>query len=650
MIEQIIGKIVNKKKEKYRRYYNNDDSDDDDEEDYNKNSNDEKGGRKRKKNKNENFEELFVYNSMYILYDYLINNYNEENVQLFIKCFIEKNIDSTMKKLIEEYININEYFDEKEKSKISKKDTLLIEISFKYLDFCLILFFRENKSEFFEYWMKNRNKLYIFYCNYKLLSTEKYYEKNDFKEIFSLIAYISDSINCFDKKENKNLEDNKIFEIKFNEFNKYTSNIKEKDFITTFDIEGLYKTVGNDLKLNYNKLAIFCLDKNNNKEEEKYILQDIIDINELKRKKIPYNLKLSEEIYLVPINSVPTYLYAFGYNYNHSLGVDGNLSKFYDTPTKCSGLSKYSWNISYGQNYCLSLDEESNKIYACGCGKGAGFNSLPRKEFTTENARINNGDYDKEDKIIDFATGNCNTSVILSQKGEIFAIGENENNFLKIPNLEKNRLKFAKKLNLNINIKVVSMSISVKNCYIIDSSGNLYGIGDNSRSQISEDPDEEINEWTKISLPSGCKRFLQSACGERYLICLVEDDKGKGKIYSKGININNECGIKSSENNYITNLTQCDETYNLNFKSIYTRNNRSAAITKSGELYIWGKRCGLNNNTGNDKKDSDNEEEKLENIKCPTLVEFDKNLKNVIIDQAAISNTHIIAIGRSLEN
>ena len=655
IINKIIENIVKQKVGKQQRYYNESDSDNDDEDDskeeyeYKYSMKVLKNRNKKKKPKKQYFVEIFVYNAMKILYDYLINNYNKENVNIFKNYFLSNNFHNTMKILIEEYINMKDYFNEKEEKTISKKETLLIQISFKYLDFCLILFFREN-FDFLEYWLKNVNILFTFYCNYKLLSTEKYYEKNDFKEIFSLIAYISDSINCFEKvKNDNNKDDKKIVEMKFGEFNEYITDIKEDDFLTTFDIEDL-----NNNPKEFNKLAIFCLDKNNNNEQEpKYILQDIIDINELKRKKYSYILKLDKKIYLVPLKNIKTYLYAFGYNYNHSLGVNGYLSKFYDSPTKCSGLPKYSWNISYGQNYCLSLDEETRKIYACGCGKGGGLKSTPCKEFTL-NEKINYGDYAQEDKIVDFATGNCNTSVILNEKGEIFAIGENEDNFLKIPKVVEeenlNKLKFAKKLNLNPEIKVISMSISNKNCYIIDNFGNLYGIGDNSRSQILEDPDEEINNWTKIALPEGCRRFLQCANGERYLICLVEDDKGKGKLYSRGINKNNECGIKSTEENYLTNFVQCDETQNLNFKSIYTRNNRSAAITKSGKLYIWGQKCGLNNNNGKNNNNSDDEKEKEENIKCPTLVEFDKKNQNAIIDQVAISNTHIIAIGRILEN
>ena len=140
------------------------------------------------------------------------------------------------------------------------------------------------------------------------------------------------------------------------------------------------------------------------------------------------------------------------------------------------------------------------------------------------------------------------------------------------------------------NIVFSISEIQLNDTVIIDSFGELYGIGDNTRGQIMEDLDMKVENWTKIELPEGCKRFLQCANGERYLICLVEDYRGDGKLYARGINVNHECGIKNIDERYIPNFTQCDETYGLNFKSIYTRNNRSAAITTTGKLYIWGQR------------------------------------------------------------
>ena len=640
-IEKILENKLNTLKDINSRYYGYSDDEDED----------------IRKKSNDYFEEIFAYDVFKILYEYIIKNYSEENSRKFKECFIEHHkhhIDEKMKNLIEKKIDMEEYFSDRSRDKIKKGQILLFQIIFIYFDFCVILFFRENEDAYLKYWMKTRHKLFLFYCNYKLLTTEKYYNENDFKEIFSLIAYVSNSIDCFNSNNltNKSNNDN-ILTIQFNNFNKYTRELKdikkEDDVITSFSID----FDENILKSNYNKLAVFILDKNNeNDKEPKYIFQDIIDIKKLKRKKIDYRIKLTnDEIYLVPLKNVKTYLYAFGYNYNNTLGVNGSFAKFYDSPTKCDGLSQYSWNFSYGQNFCISLDEETNKISSSGYGKGAGLSSISQKFI--ENEILN-----KVDNIVDIATGNCTTSVVLTGDGEVYAIGKNELNFLKLKlEGEKTSLKIPIQLPIKNNIKIVSMSIGYKNCFVIDSFGELYGIGDNTRGQIMEDLDMKVENWTKIELPEGCKRFLQCANGERYLICLVEDYRGDGKLYARGINVNHECGIKNIDERYIPNFTQCDETYGLNFKSIYTRNNRSAAITTTGKLYIWGQR--IITNYINTEKDEDaksdsserrNRKEEAEDIFCPTLVEFDSNIENAIIDDVAISNTHLLAIGRVLEN
>ena len=81
----------------------------------------------------------------------------------------------------------------------------------------------------------------------------------------------------------------------------------------------------------------------------------------------------------------------------------------------------------------------------------------------------------------------------------------------------------------------------------------------------------------------------------KHLLCLIEDNEGKGKIYAKGENNNYQCGIYQStgySNNivgrFVDTLTQCTDTAHLNFKSIYANKDFSAAITVDNKLYIWG--------------------------------------------------------------
>ena len=86
--------------------------------------------------------------------------------------------------------------------------------------------------------------------------------------------------------------------------------------------------------------------------------------------------------------------------------------------------------------------------------------------------------------------------------------------------------------NCNINI-----SANKYTCYIIDNNGNLYSNRGNKNKESNNTT--IINNWQKISLPdNNNKRLLQCAVGTEHLLCLVEDNEVKGKIYAKG---NNYC-------------------------------------------------------------------------------------------------------------
>ena len=100
-------------------------------------------------------------------------------------------------------------------------------------------------------------------------------------------------------------------------------------------------------------------------------------------------------------------------------------------------------------------------------------------------------------------------------------------------------------------------------------------------------------KWEKISLPNENSKFLQCACGDKHLICLIEDNTGKGKIYAMGDNNNYQCGIYEKNNNegdrkFIKILTKCSEISQLNFKTVFANQDFSAAISVDNKLYIWG--------------------------------------------------------------
>ena len=672
VIEQLIKDVEHKPKKAKNNNFNNPNS----------NSKD--------KDKDE-FIPYFLYEILSEVYDNIINN--KPNSKLFIKCFINSNLNNSIIKFIDEVVDIKNYLKSQDNNdglqKITKGKTMLVQFCLKYLDICFYIFFKEKKYDIIDYWIKSNNDLFLFYSSYKILSTEKHYEESDYKELLSIIAYISDSIKCFyENKDEKHEKINNVFKMKMNNFNKLdlkNNNNINQTIVTSFSLDGLKDSKNNNI--NYKKLAIFIF----NKETKKYSLQDIIDTSDssdIKQNLINYVQYFNnDEIYLVPLNNIETSLYACGNNFNHALGIKGQLSKYYDKPTKCEGLPKNIWQISYGNNYCLALSEGDNQIYACGCNKGGGFNSTPRASFTND-TRINNLDNSQKNgnKYIKLATGNCDSSLLFSENLELYGIGNNEK---KIFGLNDKKLKYPTKLELSIyenrnreneennnnnniietqktNIgKIKSFYIGYFNSYIINEEGKLFGLGNNSCFQISGEEDlETYTKWKNIPLPENCTKFVDCAVGEKYIICLVEDMNGNNKLYAQGNNDCNQCGISSdTKGEPIRTLTLCDKVKNLSFKKIYTRNSQCAAITNEGDLYIWGK-TNFNNN-GEEYKyptlvlfDSNHYIKKVKNIEedneniINTINEEDIQTENnkTIVDEVAICRSHMLIIARQYEN
>ena len=91
--------------------------------------------------------------------------------------------------------------------------------------------------------------------------------------------------------------------------------------------------------------------------------------------------------------------------------------------------------------------------------------------------------------------------------------------------------------------------------------------------------------WKKIPLLENCTKFIDVEVGECFLLCLIEDIEWNNKLYAKGKNDFNQCGVSSKEKN-IRQLIICENSQKMNFKKIFTRNREAAAITVNGNLYM----------------------------------------------------------------
>ena len=122
-------------------------------------------------------------------------------------------------------------------------------------------------------------------------------------------------------------------------------------------------------------------------------------------------------------------------------------------------------------------------------------------------------------------------------------------------------------------------------------------------------------------------------CGDEYLICLIQNNEGKGNIYAKGINNNYQCGL-NGEN--ISSLTKIEMDDNLDFKSINTYKGISAAITSCGKLFVWGL-ISIKN-------------KKSFLMKTPILVNKNEDNNSILIDSISLKYDYIYILGRKIEN
>ena len=557
----------------------------------------------------ENYYSLFLSKILDIIYNHFINKKQKENSNqitnnniIIEESFMPKNIEETMKNLSKIVFEIND----------DLKKYAFIEIIHKYLDLLVILFFREKQSEHFEYWLNSENKLFNPYCNYKILTMERYYNEKDYKEMAAFILSFVDSKTNYNNKLKNN---NTHLKMKINYFNEYKLNVKSPYFDITF------KNLGQNKKDNsiYNKIVIFCFDEKN----KKYIFQDIVDLNNIEIYDNIYNLRVNNNIYLVPLKGINTDLYSFQNKTNLSF-KSTNINSDYINLSKYDKLPKFCWNIGYDGNNYLLLSEEDNQIY--NFKDHLDSNQITIKEIINLDSNIKKIN-SENNRIIGFIGEISNgPSLLYRENGDIYCLGD-KYNYQWLNNKEKiQSIEYPIKIP---NIRILSLAANNLDCYAIGMNGNLY-------------ENKEINngrQWVKVELPQNNKKFLQCTCGDGYVLCLVQDNKGKGKIYAKGKNNDFQCGIISYigfsneiYGNYVPNLTECEiKGNNLDFKSVFANKKFSAALTKSGKLYVWGLK--------------DNDSQKIK----PTLVNKEEDL-HILVDNIYLNNGYLFALCRVLEN
>ena len=577
--------------------------------------------------RNNEYISYFLYKLMKSMYNSIIKN--KKNAEIYVEFFKKKDLNNFVNSIVDRYIQLEGFLDtEKKRQNIESYRTYLCQFVFKYFDICFYLLFNYNYNKLAKYWINGNSQIYIFYQNYQLLATNKEYDKEDFKEILSHIAFSSRAIDYINLN-NLNFKDSEMEEltIKNNEIL-----LLENEKIEKLPIKF---SLSPNSKNEDSKIAIFA----QSETDKKYYLQDIINYSSnssLKTTGNNYYQKFkTKKLNIITLKNIQTELYAFGNNYSNCLGINGIIGKDYKEPNKCIGTPKYTWSFNYGALYTLILDEEKKEIYSTGCGIGGGLKSISIKKFSNEN-KINNSEFFKNKKnILKFATGNCNSSLILTKDNKLYGIGYNDGKILGSVIDDKTKVPLLLP-ELTEKEKIISISIGFKNSFIITNEGKGYLLGNNPILKLNQNFGIK-RDWISLPLPEHMKRFVQCSIGENFFLFLLSDIHNKNRLYSLGNNIQGQCGVGNDIDN-VQKITPCSGVNQLEFKKIFARNSNSAAITINGDLYVFGENtyfC-FNNNNQNKK-----------NIEYPTLVKFDKD---VICDEVALCSTHVLIIGREKIN
>ena len=563
-------------------------------------------------NTGDNYECLILSKVMDIILNYYYNKLTDKDKgSINPNIIIEKSefpfsvIDEVIKKLIT--INLDEYFPPNDNEggnqikKMTQQTSVLIEFIFKYFDLCLILFYKENQTKFFDYMINHENKLFKYYHDYKILTMEKNNINKDFEETAAFIYYLIEIIYSNNILNNGEKYIDEILMITPNQFNEY----KFKYKCDIYDI--IFEKKDN---MNYNKIAIFSFDE---KIKQLYF-QDIVDFDDYFIYDNTYKLRTNKNILLIPLKNINTFLYSIENNIQSLQEERNNIINTLNTFTKYENVPKYSWNIGYDGNKYLLLSEADNQVYSFYESKK--YSELIKLDCIIDK-RINIINK-KDNKIIYFfnSVENC-SSFAVREKGEIHLLDENRKRYYWLNGRKKNEIEYPILIN---DVKLIYISANCNECYVIGNNGNLY--------------EKKGSNFKKIKPPENFCTFIQCVCGNGYVICLVKNNQGKGIIYAKGVNDKCQYGIKKRKimEENIKQLTKLNLDDKLDFKYICTYKGFSAALTSCGKLYVWGL-----------KFESDYS---LKLIETPLLI--NKN-NSIIIDKISLNLGFLYGIGRKLE-
>ena len=170
-------------------------------------------------------------------------------------------------------------------------------------------------------------------------------------------------------------------------------------------------------------------------------------------------------------------------------------------------------------------------------------------------------------KIENFVS-NKKFSLILTKSNEIFCWFHNKN---------ENNLIYPKNLNLNIKIKEISCGFDF--AVLLSKNGNVYGMGNNENNLLGFETEKKFLFFPLINSNLKNEKIIRISCGFKHTFCLGSNYKN---LFSWGNNSFFQCGIDNKKN-IINEIYFNEKIYQINcgFKN-------SVFLSENKEIFFCG--------------------------------------------------------------
>ncbi|KAF5306646.1 hypothetical protein FQA39_LY08835 [Lamprigera yunnana] len=232
-------------------------------------------------------------------------------------------------------------------------------------------------------------------------------------------------------------------------------------------------------------------------------------------------------------------------------------------------------SVAGGAGHTLILDNNGH-VYSCG------WNKKGQLGCSDESLKFEVIDILKEFKIVQISCG-WDFSAAVSECGKLFVWGNNQYTQLGLSKSITctgipSRLQVSQKLATGFR----EISCGLRHMAVITKENGILVAGTGSKGQLGLGNNYDDNNYLSISKVPDLEDVVSVACGEHHTLILKTD----GTLLSWGDNKYGQLGLSR---NIPKSMVPATVLVDDSLKAVHAGWTHSAALTKSGEVYVWGR-------------------------------------------------------------